>query len=147
MCSLCKHQTLSNSVKINSFGSLNAQQAIKFTQTFSILIWANKAKADHTGLLPLYARVTVDGKRAEVSLKRKVYPTKWNAGTGQLKGSTEEARLVNNYLSQVKAELFKLYNQMQLNEEYITADAIKLRFTGGQQERKTLLEVLGYHNQ
>jgi hypothetical protein len=45
---------------------------MKFTQTFSILIWANKSKADQTGMLPLYARVTVDGKRAEISPKRKV---------------------------------------------------------------------------
>jgi hypothetical protein len=61
-----------------------------------------------------------------------------------MKGSNEEARLVNLYFSQVKVELFKLYNQMQLNDECITADAIKLRFTGGKEARKVLLEVIDY---
>jgi hypothetical protein len=46
---------------------------MKTTQTFSILFWANKAKSTSDGL-PLFARITIDGKRAEISLKRKVDP-------------------------------------------------------------------------
>ena len=57
---------------------------MKTTQTFSILIWANKTKATTDGL-PLFARVTVDGRRAEISLKRKVNPDYWDAKAAYLR--------------------------------------------------------------
>ncbi|MFD2325065.1 hypothetical protein [Mucilaginibacter galii] len=43
---------------------------MKNSKSFSVLFWTNKAKADNNGLVPLYARVTVEGKRAEISLKK-----------------------------------------------------------------------------
>ena len=35
----------------------------------------NKAK---NGLLPIYARISVDGRRVEVSLKRFIHPDNWS---------------------------------------------------------------------
>ncbi len=119
---------------------------MKTTQTFSILIWANKVKATTDGA-PLFARITIDGKRAEISLKRKVNPNKWNGKVGFLEGPKEETSTTNNYVTQVKAELLKLYTQMQTLDENITAESLKLRFTGVTEEVKTLLQVIDYHNQ
>ncbi len=39
------------------------------SKTFSIHFWLNTAKKKN-GIAPVYARVTVNGKRAEISLKR-----------------------------------------------------------------------------
>jgi len=86
---------------------------MKTTQTFSILVWANKSKATNDGL-PIFARITIDGKRAEISLKKKVQEEKWDSHSGCMKGTNEEARTVNNYINQVKSELFKLYTQMSM---------------------------------
>ena len=80
---------------------------MKATQTFSILIWANKAKMTDNEA-PIFARVTVDGKRAEISLKKKIALVKWDVKAGYVKGNNEEARTINNYITQVKSELFKL---------------------------------------
>lgn len=63
---------------------------MKNTQSFSILIWADRRKEDTNGYLPLYARVTVAGKRAEISLKKRINRAKWDAKTGFLKGNTED---------------------------------------------------------
>jgi hypothetical protein len=114
---------------------------MKTTQTFSILFWANKGKSTSEGL-PLFARITIDGKRAEISLKRKVDPNLWNPKASCVDGKSE----VNNYIAQVKAELLKIYNQMQVLEENITAETIKARFTGKTEEKKTLLQIVDYHN-
>jgi hypothetical protein len=75
---------------------------MKSNRTFSILVWANKAKQDNKGLLYLYARITIDGQRAEISLKRKVESNKWNAQSGFLKGNSSEVRLVNQYIGQLQ---------------------------------------------
>jgi Site-specific recombinase XerD len=119
---------------------------MKTTQTFSILIWANKAKATNDGL-PLFARITIDGKRAEISLKRKVNPAKWNPNKSCWEDTSEEARATNKYITHVKAELLKLYDQMQILDENITAESLKLRFTGVSEEKKTLLQIVDYHNE
>ena len=41
--------------------------------TFTTLFWINKTKAKQ-GEAPIYARITVDGVRAELSIKKSVSP-------------------------------------------------------------------------
>jgi len=119
---------------------------MKNLNSFSILIWANKAKADVNGQIPLYARVTVMGKRAEISLKKKVNPKKWDAKTGFMKGSGEDVRTVNNHLNQVTNEIFKVYSDLQIAGDFVSAEEIKHKFTGNPMERRSLLEVFDEHN-
>lgn len=38
---------------------------MKVLQNLSILIWANQSKKDKNGLVPLYARITISGKRGK----------------------------------------------------------------------------------
>ncbi len=118
---------------------------MKTTQTFSILIWANKSKASNNEA-PLFARITVDGKRAEVSLKKRIDLSKWDSTKGSMKGPGEDAKTINNYISQVRSEIFKHYTRMQMLDEFITADSIKNVFTGQKEEKKTILIVFDYHN-
>jgi integrase/recombinase XerD len=79
---------------------------MKRNQTFSILFWVMKyrTKNDQT---PISARITIDGKRVEISLQRSVNPQKWNPDTGQAKGNSEEAKTLNSFLSLFKADLEK----------------------------------------
>lgn len=119
---------------------------MKTNQTFSILIWANTARKKDEEL-PLYARVTVNGKRAEISLKKRVISNDWDPNKGCLKGSGENVKIINNYITQVKAELFKIYTQMQMMDEFITAEEIKKRYTGVKDEKRTILQVFDYHNE
>jgi site-specific recombinase XerD len=118
---------------------------MKTTQTFSILIWANKAKSTDKGI-PINARVTIDGLRAEISLKKKVSPEKWDSKAGYVTGSNAEAKTINNYINQVKAEIFKLYTEMQMLDEFITAESLKLRFIGVKEIKKSILEIFDFHN-
>jgi integrase/recombinase XerD len=97
-------------------GYLFFQKKMKTTQTFSILIWANKAKETKDGL-PLFARVTVDGKRIEISLKKKVPSDLWDGKAGVVTGSGENVKFLNNYIAQVKAELLFLFRSKTYHEE------------------------------
>lgn len=118
---------------------------MKTNQTFSILIWANKARLTNDGL-PIYARVTIDGRRAEIFLKRWVKQEHWDNKTGLAKGNTSEAKSINNHITHVKAELLKIYNQMQVLDENINAELLKLKYTGQKEEKKTILQIVDYHN-
>ena len=48
------------------------------SKTFSIHFWLKMAKRKED-LAPIYVRITVNGKRAEISLKRDISVTQWDA--------------------------------------------------------------------
>lgn len=118
---------------------------MKTTQTFSILIWANKSRASGNKV-PIYARVTIDGKRAEISHKKSVDIENWDAQKGYVESSGDTAKTINNYIDQVKSQLFKIYTQMQTLDEFVTVDRLKRVFLGEKEERKTILSVFDQHN-
>jgi len=119
---------------------------MKTTQRFSVLIWADKRKTDASGQVPLYARITYLGKRAEISLKRRVHPTKWDAQTGFLKGTSPEARRINVDINDTLDEIDKAFKFLKRNDEFITAEKIKLQYSGAEPDRKMLLKVFDQHN-
>src|SRR6266542_986192 len=118
---------------------------MKTVHNFSILIWASKLKKSKKEAI-LFLRITVDGKRAELSLKKKINVDNWDQTAGSMNGTSGEAKVINNYITQVKAEVFKIYTQMQMLDEFITAEAVRLKYTGKKEEKKTLLQVFDFHN-
>jgi len=69
---------------------------MKNSHTFSILFWLKLANAKN-GKAPLYARITVNGKRAELSLKRKITISNWDPSKIRLKGLNDESKLFNGF--------------------------------------------------
>ncbi len=94
----------------------------------------------------IFARITVNGKRAEMSLQRSVDPSEWDVKSGRMKGNSERAKILNSYINLKKAEIEKCYNIMLSKGGRITSEAIKNELTGKGEKNKTLLELLKYHN-
>lgn len=61
------------------------------SRTFSIHFWLNLSK-QNGDLAPIYARVTVDGKRAEISLKRQTKVTYWDTKSKRTASKTPEGK-------------------------------------------------------
>jgi site-specific recombinase XerD len=114
-------------------------------QTFSILIWAYRGKQKENEAT-LYARVTVNGKRAEISLSRKVQLDQWDDKASMMKGKSAEALDVNEYLDIVRGKLRQHYYEFKSTGQEISAEAIKNKYLGIDEERRTLLQLLKYHN-
>src|SRR5690554_4780200 len=66
------------------------------------------------GMVPVYASVTVNGKRVEISMKHSIALENWNSQQGQGKGMSNEVVQLNQYLLQVKSRLVEYYRQLQL---------------------------------
>lgn len=130
------------------FGNLYSEK-MKNSDGLALLFWANKAKSDQNGEMPVYARVTIMGKRAEISLRKRVAPEKWDAKAGMMKGNNEDARAFNKQIFSVDTDLRELFEQFKQNGYRCTADELKNRYL--QEETrvsyKLLLEVFDHHNQ
>lgn len=81
------------------------------TSTFGVqfITRMNKVK---DGLAPIYARITVDSKRIEISLKKWVTLADWNNVKGMSKGSRPEIKSLNRYLEEVRSRLLECYQEM-----------------------------------
>lgn len=119
---------------------------MKTNQNCIILYWIKKSKAKN-GEAPIYCRITVDGQRTELSIKRTIHPSKWISSVGIAKGTSEQTRTLNVYLDYVKAEILKHYNQLVLAGKPTTPEAIKNSYLGIKEEERTLIEVFKYHNE
>ena len=108
------------------------------TRTFSIHFWLNIAKRNGDSA-PIYARVTVDGKRAEISLQRQTSVTYWDTKAKKTTSRTPEGKALNTYLDQVYAKLLQCHKQLSAEFELVTAKSIKARFVGHDERHKTLL--------
>ncbi len=118
---------------------------MKTQNTFSILIWINASRAKNNEA-DLFARITVNQKRVNISLKRKVSIDSWDKSKSKIKGNSQEARVINNYIDQTQSALFKVYQDLVSERKLITAEVIKARFLGTDQQHFSLQNIIDYHN-
>ncbi|MCB4800136.1 site-specific integrase [Neotamlana laminarinivorans] len=117
---------------------------MKSQNTFSILFWADNSSSKSSKAL-LYARITVNQKRANISLKRHISYKLWDAKAKKVKGNTADARQINMYLNEVYTRLFQIYKDLIYKEEIVTAQLIKSIYTGETVFSKTLMDLIAYH--
>lgn len=113
--------------------------------TFSLSFWINATRAINN-YSPVYARITVNGKRANISLKRKVKTSEWNSNKGKAKGTKQESRLLNRYLDLVKNRIYEAHDQLIKEKVFICSQSIKARFLGEDNKEYSLLTLVDYHN-
>ena len=118
---------------------------MRSTNTFSILFWADQKNATNGEAL-VYARITVNQKRANISLKRRVPVKLWDPKKNRSKGNSAEARQLNQYIDQTYTKLFQIYQDLKFQEKLITAKLIKSHYTGDNEKSKTLQNLIAYHS-
>lgn len=109
------------------------------------MFYLKKSKASN-GKAPIYARITVDKKRAEISVKQSVDEKLWNADQGMGKGNRDEIRSLNIFLEQFRSMIVSRYQEMLVQKKIITAEAIKNSFQVTGVEEFTLCKLMEYHN-
>ncbi|MFS4457452.1 Arm DNA-binding domain-containing protein [Maribacter sp. 2304DJ31-5] len=116
---------------------------MKTKSTFTVIFFTRKSRSN-PNQLSIYVRVTVNGKRAEISLKRNIANSQWDAYKGR--GNTEKIRALNTYLDQVYAKLLQSHKELLEEDKIISSDAVKSRYLGENGNSKTLRELISYHN-
>lgn len=114
--------------------------------TFGVTFYLRRYKINQDGTIPIYARITVNGKRLDISLKLNVSDKNWNAGKGMYKGSREEIVKLNNYLEKFRSSIVESYQELHLQKKLITVDIIKEKIFGNDQQNFTLCKLINYHN-
>ena len=112
----------------------------------SILFYAKKAKAAANGLVPIYARITINGKRIELSTNRFVEISKWSTEAGKIKGTSEEARSINNHLDLLKSQIRDAEMELIHKKIVVTTETIKSKLLGVDERARMLVPIFQDHN-
>ena len=113
---------------------------------FSVLFYIKKAKLLKNGEAPICLRITVNGKRAEIQIKRSVEIGKWNAQRECAIGKDRKYLELNHYLETVRTRVLRIHRELEQDDKPITAEILKKLFYGEKQTPKMLLEVFKEHN-
>ena len=116
------------------------------TNSFSVLSYVRKTRINQKGEVPLFLRITVNYKRAEFSIQRKVKLEKWCSIKGRVKGSSPNSKALNHYLDELESKAYKIHSKLILKKKPFTAETIKHKILNMESTNRTLLQVYDEHN-
>lgn len=114
--------------------------------TFHHIFFLKKPKNYVDGPVPVYLRITISGKRAEVSINTKVDPTRWQSHAGRMKGRDEFVRKFNSFLLSIESKLHDDYQGLIRDKEQLTATALKNKYTGKSEKQRMFILIFQKHN-
>lgn len=114
--------------------------------TVNVLFYIKRAKINSNGLVPIFIRITVEGKRIDKSTGKYVLPEKWSTETSRLKGNSEEARLINNHLELLRMHVFEIEKQLLIKNETLNFENFKNEYLGIKERERLLIPIFTEHN-
>ncbi|WP_310555693.1 site-specific integrase [Flavobacterium sp.] len=112
----------------------------------SILFYAKRAKASVNGLVPIYTRITINGKRIELSSNRFVELSKWSTEAGKMKGNSEEARSINSHLDMLRIQIIDMQMELVHKKIPVTTETLKSKILGVDERQRMLIPIFQDHN-
>ncbi|WP_312322710.1 phage integrase SAM-like domain-containing protein, partial [Soonwooa sp.] len=112
----------------------------------SVLFYAKKSKTKSNAKVPIYLRITVNGKRAECSTGKDVDINKWNVAASRLKGNSEDARTINKYLDALHSRILVIEKNLCLSNESFDASDVKNILEAKHDAVRYLVPIFQDHN-
>ncbi len=115
---------------------------------FSVLFYVRRTKLLKSGEAPICLRVTVNGRRAEVQIKRSVKLENWSVNKECALGKDRSTMELNSYLNVVRSKILQIHRELKDADEPISAAIIVSHFNNGGMSgsAKMLLEVFREQN-
>jgi integrase/recombinase XerD len=119
---------------------------MKTTHSFGMDFLIRRCKDDKKQAL-IYARITVDEDRKELSLKERINAVDWDPDKEIVKGKTEQIKSLNKNIEDVRFMIKEKYRLLCDKETLITAETVKQAYLGTHTLLKghKLSELLDYY--
>ena len=116
--------------------------------TFGLLFYIRRDKTNKKGEAPVFMRLTINGERADASIKRFIEPHAWNSAKGKANEKSRGGKDLNLYLDAISANILRIQRDLELDKKEVSAQIILNRYLGkDQSDRHTLMEVFRAHNE
>lgn len=115
--------------------------------TFRMLFYLRKNQPKSNGLVPIIARVTVNGQMVQFNCKLDVNPDIWDTKAGKAIGRSKEVMDINTSLDKLRVSIIKSYEKQLDEYGYAIPEKIRNQVLGLEQGAKTLIQFIDLHNQ
>src|SRR5665213_475402 len=115
-------------------------------KSFGLFYYLKQAKNQKEQRWYVYLRITVDGDRKEVSIKRQWIPDQWNSKTGRATEIYEEAIELNRYLDAISNKVHQIQRNLINDGKSVTSETIKNILTSRGEKKYFILEAFQDHN-
>ncbi|WP_297909656.1 site-specific integrase [uncultured Parabacteroides sp.] len=112
--------------------------------TFSVLFYLKKDKMKKSGLVPIHARITINGKQTQFNTKLEVFEANWKSGRAI--GKSMEIQRLNSMLDDIKANIRSHFHNQLMRDSYVTPESVKNALLGKEEEALTILSFFEQHN-
>ena len=112
----------------------------------SILFYLKRVKTNNQGLTPIFQRITINSKRLDNSTGKYINPDKWNSDTSRMRGNSEEARLLNAHLDNLKVKILTAEKKLIASELEITIENLKNALNYKLNRKRMLVPIFQDHN-
>jgi site-specific recombinase XerD len=119
---------------------------MKTKNTFGIHFVIRTPGTEKTTMSMIYARITVNGQRTEISLKLKISSSLWDAVRGQAKGKSQEINKINEHIERVRSLITDSYYQLIHQRKVVTVGSVKDLFLGIDDSEMSILKLIEYHD-
>ena len=119
---------------------------MRTSSTFSILFWVYGKRAVNNKA-NIYIRVTLNGKRVNISLKKKINISTWDEKLQRASGTDKDSRILNLYLNEIQSKVYRIYEDFKREEVPFTSQMVKAKFLGEDKTRFSFQELVDYHNE
>lgn len=109
--------------------------------TFKVLFFLKRDKQKKNGNVPVFCRITIDGKEARFGMKKDINPKLWNVKEGKATGKSADSSEINALLETTKAAIHKIYRDVQERENAVSAEKVKNIFLGIDSKQYMLLKA------
>ncbi|UKJ09177.1 site-specific integrase [Solitalea lacus] len=116
-------------------------------KTFNLLFYVKRNKLLANGTVPIYLRITIDGKQTEIASKRYIEPKKWNRMAQKVNGNSEEVKSLNAYLKTLEQQAYEAYHALLKKGSTVTTVSLKNKLLGSDETARTLIPIFEEHNQ
>jgi len=114
--------------------------------SLSLLFFIKKSKVNVSGKTTIFLRITLDGRRCEFSVHRKIKVDWWNSRTQLALGNSIEAQEINRHLSVVKNKIYSIQQNFERDNISYSASNLRDALLGKDKTQKMLLEIFQEHN-
>lgn len=112
------------------------------------MFYIRRDKTNKRGEAPVFMRLTINGERADASIKRFIEPHAWNSAKGKANEKSRGGKDLNLYLDAISANILRIQRDLELDKKEVSAQIILNRYLGKEQsDRHTLMEVFRAHNE
>jgi len=119
---------------------------MRTSTTFSVLFWVYGKRAVNNKA-NIYIRVTLNGKRVNISLKRKINVLTWDEKSQRARGTGKDSRVLNIYLNEVQSKIYRIYEALKSDEKPFNSQMIKAKFLGEDKKNFSFQNLIDYHNE